>query len=235
MQKAKSMSPETQLLRRAHQVAGLTVADLASRLGQRTPANLLSNKGWMGQLLERWLNAQSASKAQPDFPELGIELKTLPVSLKGRPLESTYVCMAPLLELAQVSFDNSVVAAKLRKVLFVPIIGARNWPPGQRQIGQAFYWQPSASQWARVRRDFEELTELIATGHIDRIDGRLGQVLQIRPKGPNGQALTASHNASGEKILTLPRGFYLRASFTQEILTRAMFSSLSDQKTYGVT
>ena len=45
-----------------------------------------------------------------------------------------------------------------------------------------------------------------------------GEVLQLRPKGKNSQVLTDAVNQRGEPIQTLPLGFYLRKSFTREIL-----------------
>ena len=43
-------------------------------------------------------------------------------------------------------------------------------------------------------------------------------MLQLRPKGKNSQVLTDAVNQHGEPIQTLPLGFYLRKSFTREIL-----------------
>jgi len=64
----------------------------------------------------------------------------------------------------------------------------------------------------------EDLMELIAFGRFSEIDARHGEVLQLRPKGKNSQVLTDAVNQHGEPIQTLPLGFYLRKSFTREIL-----------------
>ena len=56
------------------------------------PANLQRHKGWPGMLIEKWLGASAGSKPQQDFPELGIELKTIPIDANFSPLETTYVC-----------------------------------------------------------------------------------------------------------------------------------------------
>ncbi|PTI95482.1 DNA mismatch repair protein MutH, partial [Staphylococcus succinus] len=44
--------------------------------------------------------------------------------------------------------------------------------------------------------------------------------LQIRPKAANAKALTEAIGAWGERILTLPRGFYLKKNFTSALLAR---------------
>ena len=60
--------------------------------------------------------------------------------------------------------------------------------------------------------------EYIVLGQLDKINARLGEVLQLRPKGANSRALTKGIGPHGELIDTLPLGFYLRKNFTEEIL-----------------
>ena len=59
---------------------------------------------------------------------------------------------------------------------------------------------------------------MIALGEIDQINGKLGQVLQIRPKAANASVITDAIGPNGKIIQTLPRGFYLKTCFTGDIL-----------------
>ncbi len=208
---------EQELLQRAAAVAGQSLAELAGMLAVQTPADLDHNKGWGGQLLEAWLGASAGSQPTPDFPELGIELKTLPVDSSGRPLESTYVCTVDL-QPASGGWYDSLVWLKLQKVLWLPLVTAKNAAPGERRIGSALLWSPSAEQARILRQDWEELMELVSAGELEHISSRQGQYLQIRPKAANSQALTRSFDADGNASMTLPRGFYLRPAFTRQIL-----------------
>ncbi len=61
--------------------------------------------------------------------------------------------------------------------------------------------------------------DMIVLGQIERITARHGEYLQIRPKAANA-ALTEAIGARGERILTLPRGFYLKKNFTSALLAR---------------
>ena len=84
------------LLNRAQSLAGKTFLELAQLSGLTAPTdNRLNMKGWLGQTLERFLGATAGSQSLPDFVELGIELKTIPLLPDGRPKESTYICTAP--------------------------------------------------------------------------------------------------------------------------------------------
>ncbi|WP_306520218.1 DNA mismatch repair endonuclease MutH [Rheinheimera sp.] len=207
-----------ELLNRSQRLAGLTLGELAAELQIQLPANLLRDKGLIGQMLEQALGASSGSKAEPDFPQLGIELKSLPIDAKGKPLESTYVCTAPLTDVAMQQWHNSWVCRKLSHVLWVPIWAERSLPLCDRVIGSAFLWQPDAEQALLLQQDWEELMELIVLGGIHQIRGAHGKVLQLRPKAANSKALTQAVGRNGEPIQTLPRGFYLKAAFTAAIL-----------------
>jgi len=208
---------EEELLVRARSIAGLTLVELAGSLGIPCPADMLHDKGWSGQLLEAWLGASAASLPEPDFPQLGIELKTLPVDGEGRPLESTYVCTVDL-QPGTGDWQSSVVWKKLRKVLWLPLIARRGVAPGERRIGNALLWSPNEEQAAILQRDWEELMELVGQGELEQLSSRQGRYLQIRPKAANARALTATTDAEGNPALTLPRGFYLRPALTRQIL-----------------
>jgi DNA mismatch repair protein MutH len=207
-----------ELLARSLALAGLTLGQIAAQLQLAIPENLQKDKGWVGQLLEQVLGASAGSKAEPDFPHLAVELKTLPIDRQGKPLESTYVCVAPLTGVAGQQWSESWVCRKLQHVLWVPVLAERQIPLAQRIVGTPFLWQPSLAQQQALQQDWEELMEKICLGGIARIHGAQGKVLQLRPKAANSKALTDAIGEHGEPIRTLPRGFYLKASFTASLL-----------------
>lgn len=196
----------------------MTLAQLANTIGMSIPQQQTRAKGWIGEAVEIYLGASAASKPEPDFQSIGVELKTLPLNRNGRPKESTYVCTVPLTDLAGLTWENSIVKKKLHRVLWVPVEAdpAVSFP--QRRFGSAFLWSPGTAQEADLRNDWEEIIELISLGELDRITSSLGKVMQVRPKGMNARSLTRTATATGEAGLTLPRGFYLRSSFTRSIL-----------------
>ena len=214
------MIPKTteELLSRAQAIAGLSFGELATQLGIPVPPDLKRDKGWVGMLLETALGATAGSKAEQDFCHLGIELKTIPINAQGYPLETTFVSLAPLIQNSGVNWQNSHVRHKLSRVLWIPIEGSRSIPLAERRIGTPILWQPSEQQERQLQRDWEELMDYIVLGQLDKINARLGEVLQLRPKGANSKSLTKGIGKHGEIIDTLPLGFYLRKAFTHEIL-----------------
>ncbi|KYN26579.1 DNA mismatch repair endonuclease MutH [Vibrio cidicii] len=220
---------EHELLERARQIAGLSFAELAEEAGMAVPENLKRDKGWVGQLLEWHLGAPAGSKPQQDFSELGIELKSIPVSYSGKPLETTFVCVAPLTGIHGLTWHNSHVRNKLSRVLWIPVEGEREIPLAMRRVGSPLIWSPSAEQEIIIRQDWEELMEQIALGQYDQISARHGEALHLRPKAANSRALTEAYNANGKPIKTLPRGFYLRTQFTEQILNSAFIAAVNEE------
>ena len=205
------------LLKSASEIAGKTLQQIANQQGLATPDDQLHHKGWVGQLLELSLGATASSRPEPDFQHIGIELKTLPLNRSGSPKESTFVCAINLSEIES-HWEESLVKHKLSRVLWIPIEADPEIPLAARRIGSAILWSPDEKQESSLKRDWQELMEMIAMGELEQITAHQGEYLQVRPKAANTRALTKGTDSEGEEILTLPRGFYLRTSLTRQIL-----------------
>lgn len=210
---------ETELLDRCHALAGRRLDQVAAELGEALPGDLNRRKGWVGQLLEQALGATAAARAEPDFQGIGVELKTLPVDSRGRPRESTYVCTVPLEGPAE-AWEECWLRRKLARVLWLPVEADPARPAGERRVGTALLWSPAPDEEAVLRRDWEELMEMVEMGELERISARHGEVLQIRPKAADARALRSAVGPDGAPVRVNPRGFYLRASFTAALLRR---------------
>lgn len=211
---------EQELLERAQQLAGFSLGEIAEQAGIVVPENLNRQKGWIGLLLEQVLGASAGSKPEPDFPHLGIELKSLPINYSGKPLETTFVCVAPLTGLTGITWQQCHLKHKMARVLWVPVVSERTIPIAERIIGTPFIWSPSVEEEGLLAQDWQELTDMIVLGDVENINGKHGQVLQLRPKAANSHAKTQAFNKHGQPFLTLPRGFYLKTAFTQMLLNK---------------
>jgi DNA mismatch repair protein MutH len=208
------------LTQRVRLLAGRTLERVANDQGIETPEDQRRAKGWVGQLLETALGATAGSRAEPDFPHLGVEMKTLPVDARGVPRESTYVAVAPIDGSMATRWDECWVRRKLSRVLWVPIVGDAAVPLGQRRVGSALLWEPSHEDEARMRADWEELAELIHLGQSGEITAHQGEVLQIRPKAAHSRETTWVLDADAQWVEQNPRGWYLRKTFTTELVAR---------------
>jgi DNA mismatch repair protein MutH len=203
--------PETleELLERARKLVGVRVADLAEREELRIDGDAVRTKGKVGELLERVLGATGVG-AEMDFPELEVELKTVPIE-DGKPAESTFVCALPFGGVDRMEWATSWPRRKLSRVLWVPI-------RDRVEVGEAVLWSPSAEQDAALKDDFDEIVGRIAIGDIEDLSAHVGRYLQLRPKAATGSVRAPAPGRDGEVVSTVPRGFYLRAKFVGAIL-----------------
>jgi DNA mismatch repair protein MutH len=208
------MAPKTieELLERARGLAGVRVADLASREGLDIGGDAVRTKGKVGELLERALGATGIG-AEMDFPQLEVEMKTVPLE-GGKPAESTFVCALPLGEVDRMEWATSWVRRKLSRVLWVPIATEAE----DRRIGEVVLWSPTLEQDGALKDDFEEIVGRIAIGDIEDLSAHVGRYLQLRPKAATGSVRTAAPGRDGDVVSTVPRGFYLRARFVGAVL-----------------
>lgn len=202
-----------ELEERAARLAGTSLSALAEALGTPLTGPAVHRKGKAGSLLERALGADAGSAAGPDFAHLGVELKTIPVRPDGTPRESTFVCSLPLHDADQVEWNGSPAQRKLAHVLWIPLITG-----AEVQVGTPLFWRPTAEQEAVLRSDFEEIVGLIAIGKVECLSARLGRWLQARPKAAHSGVRTRAFEEDGAPVAALPRGFYLRARFTEALL-----------------
>ncbi len=205
-----------ELVTRAYALEGRRLVELAASIGDVRPDGGVHQKGKVGELVERALGATGGSIAQVDFPALGVELKTIPVGRDGRPRESTFVCAIRMDDAEMAEWDSSWVCKKLSRVLWVPIVG--DTADGERLVGRAVLWEPTVAQQDALRIDFEEVMGLAGIGRVEDITAHLGRYLQVRPKARDGSVRTNAFGRDGERIATVPRGFYLRPTFTGALL-----------------
>jgi DNA mismatch repair protein MutH len=225
VQRVHGLGPPSDLAElrcRAEALAGQNLGQLAQAEANQVPDDLRHNKGWVGQLLERRLGASAGSRAEPDFPHLGIELKSLPVDAQGRPLESTFVCSIELSHIADCEWEESRLLKKLSHVLWIPVEGVRDIPLPVRRVGSPIFWQPSSDESEQLKKDWERLSLLIAQGRTGEITAHLGEVLQVRPKAAKGASRRRTVDSDGAIYDEQPKGFYLRPAFTRAIVARSL-------------
>jgi DNA mismatch repair protein MutH len=205
------------LINKSNELIGLTAHDIAICLNKSLPTNLTYAKGWMGQAIEKLLGTTAGSKPLPDFVELGIELKTLPVTLKGEPKESTYICIAPIPN-PDLYWEESLVCLKTAHILWVPILSDPSLPLSKHRVLTPIFWKPSALIQKTLKQDWEELSDHLNLGHLDKLTAHQGQYLQIRPKAAHSRILVNTVDQDANVQKTVPKGFYFRRAFTLQLL-----------------
>ena len=209
---------EAELLARARALAGRTIGAIAAEVGVSLEGGGLRTKGKLGEAIERALGATGGSAAAPDFPALGVELKTIPLDERGAPRESTFVCVLSLADADRAEWATSWARRKLSRVLWVPIETPAGSAIASRRVCEPVLWRPTPAQEAALAADFDDIVGLVGSGRVEGLDARTGRFLQARPKAAHGRARTRAYGPEGEAIAAMPRGLYLRTRFTGAIL-----------------
>ena len=211
-----------ELKKKLQSIFGLSIKDLAQKTNTPLPYSLKTNKGYIGNLIEKYLGVLSQLKnaQSPDFPKLGIELKTIPIDYNKKVLETTFVSYSRLKDLQGISWRNSFVYKKINHILWIPILVNKNQGFQERKIGQGFFHRLNQKEEQNLQKDWEEITENILLGRHDLLNSRLGEYLQIRPKSLNNKAKTKTTNQDGDLEYLAPKGFYLKKNFTQKIIDK---------------
>lgn len=209
---------EAELLARARELARYDLGRVADAVGMRPPPDLGQDKGWVGQVLEVALGATASNRAEPDFTQLGVELKSVPVDAHGKPRGSTFITSAPYAELEDAPWTASSVCHKTRRILWIPVEADDAVPLTARRIGQGVLWSPAAEHDARFLRDWGTFREAVRADPAS-IDARLGDALQLRPKARDGRARTQIERA-GRTWSLRPLGVYFRRTFVAEVFEK---------------
>lgn len=216
-----------ELYHRLDNILGQNVTSLAQMLNIKLDHNNTKIKGYLGQMLELYLGADGSNKADVDFSNLDLELKTISTDENLKPLESPFICSCKLFALDQIDFYQSLLYRKVKKILFVLISGKKHEYLGNKIIKAYFIFTPNAKQLAIIKQDYDELMHYICTGRCNEINATLGTIIQMRPKAANGQIVTSYLDANGTLSYTRPRGFYMRRAFIEHLCQKINICDLN--------
>ena len=207
-----------QLLQRLNAIMGRSVNELAVLAGVYMPEQSRQSRGYSGQIIELFLGADASNQSLPDFVDLGIELKTIPVSSDFTARETTFISAATINPERYIPFERTSLYSKVRHMLFVILFAPKGLPPAERRILGYFFFQPDKDQLAIMEQDYNEFNELIFSGRAHEINGTMGNILQMRPKALDSLTYTPVRDTEGNTAWTTPRGYYFRQAFTTSLL-----------------
>lgn len=175
-------------------------------------------KGSAGMLLEAILGL-APSTITTDFKDA--ELKTNKSTPDGLPLETMYITqIASHIDdlLAHQSFDESWLAQKIERVVYVPVV--KEGPPESWYFlhHHDVYTGPGSSLRPQLRRDFDQICEgmnadIAATG---KLGTRSGKYIQIRTK--DRKPYTPIYSVKyGRHVSDKNFAFYFRKDFMRDI------------------
>src|SRR4029079_6817419 len=138
-------------------VEGKTIRDVASLLG----TSVGRDKSAAARVI-RLLVGQKAKGRLGDFERFGVELKTVPIDSRDRPVESTSFPSFIHEELQYETWPDSDLLGRLNRILFVPIRRSKGQDQGEGVVQKAFFWSPPEADLVGISGEWERYRQLIS-------------------------------------------------------------------------
>jgi len=210
--------PRADALRQLRLLSGKDLRPLADFYGVTVWKDGHKNKGWAGQVIERYLGLPQNSLQAPDFGTW--ELKVVPLALTSdgslHVKESMAITMIEPAEVVANRFADSHLYDKLRSLVVVARIFADVADSSSLMHSAAEFDLNNPSIYKQVEADYETIRELIRSPGINSLTGDTGKYVQARTKGRGhgstsrafyARALFVAHILNLQKLARMPRVF----------------------------
>lgn len=178
-------------------------------------------KGASGLIVENLLGIKNNNKPEADIPEIGCEIKILPLQqnrngdIKAK--EPTAIQMINFLEVANENWNNAKIRKKIKLTFWVVYLAQEN---GKRlkqddyKIIDCYLDNPNEQVNSIFKKDWEDIRECIIKGLADKLTCSMGTYIEPKTKGKNNQDKTDAPDGKGGVIKVRRRAFYYKKYYT---------------------
>lgn len=186
-------------------LVGQDIRPLADTYRVTVWKNGKKNKGWAGDVVERFLGLPANSVQGPDFGDW--ELKVVPLRKVGgrwQPKETMAVTMIDAGNVVATPFEHSHLLDKLRSLVICGREFLDERDDHVEFVKAAAFDLGDGALFRQVQEDYETIRARIRQGGLESLTGALGLLVQARTKGPG-------HGSTS-------RAFYARTSLVARLL-----------------
>lgn len=195
-------------LTKLQQLKGQDLRKLADNFGVTVFKGDKKNKGWAGQVVERYLGLPLNSSQSPNFGSW--ELKTISLKrLRNNTLtvkETMAITMIDPINVKNTDFENSHLLMKMKKIVILSRIWENKSEPSSIVYGIHTFDIGDTEIYNQVKNDYELVRDTIIKLGFEALTGKMGVYIQPRTKG-------AGHGS-------ISRAFYARVPFLKKLIFR---------------
>lgn len=178
-------------------------------------------KGASGLIVENLLGIKNNNNADADIPEIGCEIKVLPLQknkngeIKAK--EPTQIQMINYLEVAKETWITAKIRKKIKLTFWVVYLAKENSETLKQddyKIIDYFLDHPDSSKMEVFKSDWENIKDYIIKGLGDKLSCSMGTYIEPKTKGANNQDLTIAPDGKGGIIKVRRRAFYYKKNYT---------------------
>jgi DNA mismatch repair endonuclease MutH len=218
MLNSKTIEALTPLFNIIQQSKGKTIQEIKAELSIERE-NM--KKGASGLIVENLLGIANNNNADADIPEIGCEIKILPLQLNKngqvKAKEPTQIQMINYFEVANETWNNAKIRKKINLTFWVVYLAKVNGKTLQQddyKIIDYFVDHPVENTILIFKQDWESIKELIIRGVADTLSCSMGQYLEPKTKGANNKDVTDAPDGKGGITKARRRAFYYKKNYT---------------------
>lgn len=197
---------------------GKTIGQLKAELGIERDKMV---KGTSGLIVENLLGIRNNNRDEADIPEIGCEIKILPLQrnrngdIKAK--EPTAIQMINYMEVSQETWETAKLRNKINLTFWVAYLAKKDGVALNQNdyvIVDYFLDHPTDVQNGVFRQDWEEIRRYIVEGRADRLSCSMGVYLEPKTKGANNRDKTQAPDGQGGTLMARRRAFYYKKHYT---------------------
>ena len=178
-------------------------------------------KGASGLIVENLLGIENNNRDEADLPDIGCEVKILPLQLNRngdiKAKEPTAIQMINYCQVAQETWETAKLRTKINITFWVVYL-AKEYGKKLNQddyvIIDYFLDHPNSAQLTVFKKDWEEIQTYILRGDADKLSCSMGVFIEPKTKGANNQDKTIAPDGKGGFIQARRRAFYYKKNYT---------------------
>lgn len=179
-------------------------------------------KGASGLIVENLLGLKNNNTADADIPEIGCEVKILPLQknkngeIKAK--EPTAIQMINYFEVANETWETAKLRRKIILTFWVVYLAKKDGKKLQQDdyiILDYFLDRPTEVQNLVFKKDWNDIRDFIVKGLSDKLSCSMGQYIEPKTKGKNSKDVTLAPDGHGGEIKVRRRAFYYKKNYTE--------------------
>jgi DNA mismatch repair endonuclease MutH len=182
-------------------------------------------KGASGLIVENLLGIKNNNIDEPDIPEIGCEVKVLPLQrnkngeIKAK--EPTAIQMINYFEVAKENWETAKIRRKIRLtfwVVYLAKVDGVSLNQNDYVIVDYFLDAPTDITNGIFQKDWEEIKDFIIKGLGDKLSCSMGTYLEPKTKGANNKDKTSAPDGHGGSCMVRRRAFYYKKNYTNSMI-----------------
>ncbi len=197
---------------------GKTIGEIKQELNEHAR---IMKKGASGMIVEGLLGIAPNNTADADIPEIGCEVKVLPIQVgrngEIKAKEPTQIQMINYFEVAAECWEIAKIRKKINFTLWIVYLakeGGKALPQDDYKIVDFYIDHPAPDDVAVFKEDWELIKSYIVRGDADKLSCSMGQYIEPKTKGANNQDKTNAPDGKGGVIRARRRAFYYKKRYT---------------------